>query len=196
MFIDHYYESSQGIMNIRSLLVLLRHVTIKSIKKGEILIPEGATNKDVYFVRKGLIRAYHTNEMGDETTFQLFPEYHIFGNVHSLLFNEPSNFSFQALERTKVYTINYDAFHDVVQNSKSLSLNKIGLDKRLVKQAFQRVESFVFLSPEERYLKYMKDYPNVINRAPDKYIANVLGITPVSLSRIRNRIASKRIKSV
>lgn len=61
-----------------------------------------------------------------------------------------------------------------------------------MKRAFQRIESFVFLSPEERYKKYVKDYPNVIDRAPDKYIANVLGITPVSLSRIRTRIASKK----
>jgi DNA-directed RNA polymerase subunit F len=61
-----------------------------------------------------------------------------------------------------------------------------------MRQAFQRVESFVFLSPEERYQKYVEDHPNIINRAPDKYIANILGITPVSLSRIRSRIASKR----
>jgi hypothetical protein len=66
------------------------------------------------------------------------------------------------------------------------------IGKSIMKQAFQRVESFVFLSPEERYQKYIQDYPNVINRAPDKYIANVLGITAVSLSRIKGRIASKK----
>ncbi|CAN0600388.1 unnamed protein product, partial [Ectocarpus sp. 12 AP-2014] len=61
-------------------------------------------------------------------------------------------------------------------------------------RAFERVESFVFLSPEERYKKYVKDNPNIINRAPDMYIANILGITAVSLSRIRNRIASKKTR--
>ncbi len=70
----------------------------------------------------------------------------------------------------------------------------MGLCQRGMKQAFQRVESFVLLSPEERYLKYMQDYPSVINRAPDKYIANVLGITPVSLSRIKGRITAKRLR--
>ena len=180
-------------MNMKNLLVLFRNVTIKSFEKGEILIQEGETKKDVFFIRRGLIRAFCTNKKGDEITFQLFPEYHVLGNLHAILFNEPSNFSFQALEHTKVYIIDYDAFHDVAKNSKSLNLNKIGLGQIGMKQAFKRVESFVLLSPEERYLKYMQDYPSVINRAPDKYIANVLGITPVSLSRIKGRIASKKL---
>ncbi len=179
-------------MKIGSLLVLFRHLIIKSMEKGAVIIQEGETKKDVYFIRKGLVRAYHITENGDEITFQLFPEYHVFGNVSSLLFDEPSKYTFQALERTKVYTMDYDSFHDVVKNSKFLDLNKMGLGQRGMRQVYQRVESFVLLSPEERYLKYMKDYPTVVSRAPDKYIANVLGITPVSLSRIKRRIATKR----
>lgn len=180
-------------MNIKSLLLLLRHVTIRSIEKGETIIEEGTTKRDIFYIRKGLIRSYLTNEMADEITFQLFPEYHIFGNVHSILFDEPSSFSYQALEPTKVYEVNYDSFQRVIsKNGKLLELNRMYLGKKIIKQAYQRVESFVLLSPEERYLKYLNDYPDVINRAPDKYIAHVLGITPVSLSRMRNRIASKR----
>jgi hypothetical protein len=67
------------------------------------------------------------------------------------------------------------------------------LGKKIMIQAFQRIESFVFLSPEGRYQKYVKDYPSVIKCAPDKYTANVLGITPVSLIRIKKRIASKKL---
>ncbi len=180
-------------MNLRMLLVLLRNVDIKSIKKGEILIPEGSTNKDVYFIRRGLIRSYAIDDMEEEITFQLYPEYHVLSNIHSLLFNEPSKFSYQALEYTKVYAVDYDSFIEMTsKNPKLLEMNRRFLGKKAMKQAYQRVESFVFLSPEERYKKYVRDYPNIINRAPDKYIANVLGITPVSLSRIRKRIATKK----
>mgnify|MGYP000483322161 CR=1 FL=1 len=48
------------------------------------------------------------------------------------------------------------------------------------------------LKIDEHYKKYIKDFPGIVNRAPDKHIANVLGITSVSLSRIRKRIASKK----
>ncbi len=182
-------------MNLRSLLTLLRHVKVKSIEKGGVFIQAEESKKKIYFIRKGLVRAYHIDEQGEEITFQLFPEYHIFGNLHALLFDQPSKFTFQALEPTKVYTMDYDSFHDVVKNSKFLNLNKMGLGERVFRQAFQRVESFVLLSPEERYLKYLDDYPTVVNRAPDKYIANVLGITPVSLSRIKGRITSKMARA-
>ncbi len=180
-------------MNVITLLVLLRQVTIRSIDRGKILLQEGETKKDVFFVRRGLVRSFGTNEKGDEITFQLYPEYHFFGNVHSIFFNEPSHFSYETLERTKIYTINYNSFQDAIsKNPKLMEFNRMYIGKSVMKQAFQRVESFVFLSPEERYQKYVEDYPNVINRAPDKYIANVLGITAVSLSRIKGRIASKK----
>lgn len=180
-------------INLKTLRVSLKTVKIRSLDKGDILIPVGAVEKNIYFIRKGLIRSYYTNDMEDEITFQLYPEYNVVSNIHSLLFNEPSQFSYQALEATKVYSIDHDTYFELVAKEPKLTaINRKFLGKKAMRQAFQRVESFVFLSPEERYKKYVKEHPNVVNRAPDKYIAHVLGITPVSLSRIRNRIASRK----
>ena len=64
--------------------------------------------------------------------------------------------------------------------------------RKMIFKVKERLETFVLLNPEERYLKFIKDFPDLTNRVPDKYIANVLGITPVSLSRIRKRISSKK----
>jgi len=179
-------------MNIRLLFALLRNVRIKSFEKGEIIIPKGSLKKELFFIRKGLIRSYTSDEENNEITFQLYSEYHFFGNAHSVLFNETSKFNYQSLEQTKVYTADYSAFLKLTsKNPDLLELNRTYFGKKIMKRAFQRMESFVFLSPEERYQKYVKDNPNIINRAADKYIANVLGITPVSLSRIRSRLASK-----
>ena len=180
-------------MKIKNLLSLLRNVRIKTIEKGEFLIKEGSSDKNVYFIRKGLIRSYTKDDMEDEITFQLFPENQFVTNIHTFLFDEPSKYYYQALEKSKVYAVDYEAFFEMAsKNPGLLEGNRAVLGKKVMKQAFQRVESFVFLSPEERYKKYVNDYPQLINRAPDKYIANVLGITPVSLSRIRNRIATKK----
>ncbi len=175
--------------------MFFRHLRVRSFKRGEIFIEKGMVEKDLFFIRKGLTRSYFINEKGDEITFQLFPENYVMGNVHALLFNEPSKFVYQALEDTKVYVIDSDSFQNMIaQNPNVLNLNQMNFRNIPLKQAFQRVESFVLFSPEERYLKYMKDHPTVINRAPDKYIANVLGITPVSLSRIKGRITAKKLR--
>ncbi len=181
-------------MRIKILLGLLRKVQIKTYEKGEVLIATGSMQKDLFFIKKGLIRSYREARGINEEpiTFQLFPEYHMSGNVHSIFLNEPSKLTYEALERTTVYVIDFETYNEASKNPEFGEFSRMFMGKRLVKQAFQRVESFVFLTPEERYLKYTKENPNIINRAPDKYIANILGITPTSLSRIRKRISTKR----
>lgn len=180
-------------MKVKNLLALLRNVSIRTIEKGEIFIKERSTKKEVFFIRKGLVRCFYINDNVDEITFQLFPENNIVINIQAILFDEPSKFSYQALERTKVYKIDYDSFIATVsKDPELLEINRRYVGRRAMKRMYRRVESLLLLSPEERYKKYIEEYPNVINRAPDKYIANVLGITPVSLSRIRKRMAAKK----
>ena len=179
-------------MNIKFLYNLLRNLNSKTFEKGEIIINEGDKMKNVFFIRKGLVRSYLKNYKYEEITFQLFAERQIFGNVHTILFNEPSKFTFETMENTKVYFTDLKTFQDLTaSNSEFLKMDNGNFGRQILKQAFQRIDSFVFLSPEKRYQQYLKDFPNIINRVPDKYIANVLGITPVSLSRIRKRISKK-----
>lgn len=182
-------------MNIKTLFKILRNLKIKSFQKGETIINEGDAKKDVFYIRKGLIRCYLIDEKGEEITFQLFAEHQVFGNAHAILFDEPSKFFFEALEKTKVYSTDLKSFQHLTTSHTDLpDMNRMNIGRQILKNAFQRLESLVFLTPEERYQKYIDDYPNIINRVPDKYIANVLGITPVSLSRIRSRIAAKKKK--
>lgn len=180
-------------MNVRFLYTLLKNLSSKTFGKGEIVIHEGDKSNSVFYIRKGLVRSYFINHKGEEITFQLFAERQIFGNVHAILFHEPSKFKFEALEKTKVYFTDAKTFQDLT-SAQSVFLNTDSgiFGRQILKQAFQRIDSFVFLSPEKRYQQYLNDHPNLINRVPDKYIANVLGITPVSLSRIRKRLSKKK----
>lgn len=179
-------------MKLKSLFILLKHVKIKSFNKGEILIPEGSQDSKIFYIRKGLIRSYYINDNADEITFQLYPESNFAGNIHRIAFNEPSKYVYECLEKSKLYEVDFHTFRKKMVESGELDIDRNWVFQQVMKQLFRRMESFVLLSPEERYQKYVSDYPNVINRAPDKYIANVLGITPVSLSRIRSRIASRK----
>lgn len=180
-------------MNIKRLYILLKNLSSKTFEKGEIVINDGDKINSVFYIRKGLVRSYLINDKGEEITFQLFAEKQLFGNVHTILFDETSKFTFETLEKTKVYFTDVKTFQDLSSNNLDfLKIDSRLFGRQILKQAFQRIDSFVFLSPEKRYQQYLKDYPNIINRVPDKYIANVLGITPVSLSRIRQRISKKK----
>ncbi|GAB5527798.1 MAG: Crp/Fnr family transcriptional regulator [Roseivirga sp.] len=180
-------------MKFKTIILLFKKVKVKHYQKGDIIIPYSSKEKTIFFIRKGIVRAFHNHKNGNEITFQIFAENQVFSNIHSILLDQPAKFNYQALENTKVFMIDYAAFRKLsAKNEDLLEISRTFFGKKAFSMAFERVESFVFLSPEERYKKYLKDHTHIINRVPDMYIANILGITPVSLSRIRNRIASKK----
>ena len=173
---------------------LIKSAKSKSFKKKEIIIEEGALKMDVYFLRSGLVRVYCINDKGDEITFGLISENQILTNIDIILFEQPSRFYYECIEDTKTFSIDFDKVQNIIERNPKLERNRKFFARNAMKKMLQRLETFVLLNPEERYLDYIEKNPTLINRVPDKYIANVLGITPVSLSRIRARIVSKKRK--
>lgn len=171
---------------------LIKSARAKTFEKKEIIIDEGSKRNELFFVRKGLVRQYTINEKGEEITFGLIPENFIVANVDIILFQQPSRFYFEAFENTKTFSIDYDVMQDILTKNSKLQSNRIYIVQRMMKEMHQRIESFVYFTPEERYQKFIENYPDVANRVPDKYLSSVLGITPISLSRIRGRIAAHK----
>lgn len=178
-------------LSLKDIQVLLKASKNGSFSKKELLINEGSKRNDVFYIKSGLVRCFNINDKGEEITLKLIPEHQVVANVDLILFSQASRFFYEALENTEVFFIDYDVLKDLVSRNPKLEANRKYVLQRLLKESMERVESFVLLTPEERYHRFVKDYPGITNRVQDKYIANVLGITPVSLSRIRKRIASK-----
>lgn len=178
-------------LTLADVKVLLDAAQVKSYAVGEFLIKEGSIQKQVFFIKKGLIRAYKINDKGVEITGLIRCEHQVVASVDVILFDQPSQLYYQALEPTEVFCLDYDVIQTIVSKHPKLEDNRRLILLNLIKELSYRVQSFVFQSPEERYLDFIKENPNITNRVHDKYIANILGVTPVSLSRIRKRIASR-----
>tara|TARA_B100000767_G_scaffold251996_1_gene255454 strand:+ start:128 stop:715 length:588 start_codon:yes stop_codon:yes gene_type:complete len=172
--------------------ILIKSAKSKSFKKKDIIIEEGALKTDVYFLRSGLVRAYRINEKGDEITFGLIAENQILTNIDVILFEQPSRFYYQCLEDTKTFSIDFETVQNIIESNPKLERNRKFFARNAMKKMFQRLETFVLMNAEERYEDFIKKNPTLSNRVQDKYLANVLGITPVSLSRIRARIVNKK----
>lgn len=171
---------------------LLKSSSTESIKKRTILIKPGSRDTKIYYIRKGLVRMFFIKETGEEITFNLIPEHNIVANYEFIGTDMPSKFYYETLEDCSFFTLDYTILENIVSNNPKLEANRKFFLRRLLFKSAERVQSFVLMNPEERYLKFIKDYPDLTNRVPNKYIAQILGITPVSLSRIRKRISSKR----
>tara|TARA_B100001059_G_scaffold199762_1_gene206264 strand:+ start:145 stop:735 length:591 start_codon:yes stop_codon:yes gene_type:complete len=180
-------------LSIEDAGILIKSAKSKSFKKKEIIIEEGALKTDVYFLRSGLVRTYCINDKGDEITFGLVSENQILTNVDIILFDQPSRFYYECIEDTRAFSIDFDKVQNIIESNPKLERNRKFFARNAMKKMLQRLETFVLMNAEERYEDFIKKNPTLSNRVPDKYLANVLGITPVSLSRIRARIVNKKI---
>jgi CRP-like cAMP-binding protein len=188
------YQFSRD-LSLKDIQVLLKAAKSKKHEKKALLIEEGTSKNELFLIKKGLVRCSYINDKGDDITFQLIPENRIVTNFDKILYNQPSRFNFVAFEATHTLSLDYDHLQTIFDANPKFESNRKYVFQKMMRHQLARVESFVLNSPEERYLKYIKDYPDLINRVPDKYIAHVLGITPVSLSRIRKRISDKSKKT-
>ncbi len=167
---------------------LFKAAKTKKINAGEIYIHQQSNFQKMAYIKKGLIRAYQLKENGDEITILLRWEGQFVASHDCVFAQKPSRFIFQAMEDTILTEIDYNEALAVTDRHPVLVDYKINLLKDMLAQSVDRIESFILLSPTERYLKLIHEKPNIVNRVPDKYLSTYLGITPVSLSRIRKRI--------
>ncbi len=172
--------------------IIMKSAKTQTFKKKEIIIQEGSLKTELFFVRSGLVRAYCINNKGDEITFGIIAENQILTNIDVILFDQPSRYYYECLEDTKTLSIDFEKVQNIIESNPKLERNRKYFARNAMKKMLQRLESFVLLNAEERYEDFIKKNPTLSNRVPDKYIAHVLGITPVSLSRIRARIVTKK----
>ena len=156
------------------------------IPSKTVLLEEGKIADKIYLVRKGCLRLFFYNE-GKDITFQFFFEGDFVASFDSLYRGAHSLFSLESIEPSEVVSIKKEDFYHKIESN--LSLRLLYEEKIIERFSFYQ---HLFLSrikntPQQRYEELLKEYPNIIQRVPQHYIASYLGITPVSLSRIRNR---------
>lgn len=159
-----------------------------TIPPKTILLNEGEISQRIFIVKQGGLRLW-ANHNGEDITFRFCFENEV---ASSFLGNEPSMFTIESIEISTIMIVKIRDF--------MMLLDEIPEYKdALVNTLLKRLNDYgkLFLSritkkPEERYLDMMNNNPEILLRVPQHYIATYLGITPVSLSRIRNRVTKMK----
>ena len=158
----------------------------EEVPSRTILLQEGKVSKKMYFIEKGCLRTWVNND-GKEITTQFFFEGDSVSSIESFRTNQPSLYSIETIEPCVLQTITQKEFQMVVEQSPEI---KKRFEEHLFKRLFQTQQlffSYLKNSPQQRYEDLITQYPHIVQRVPQHYIASYLGITSVSLSRIRNR---------
>ncbi|MEO7215886.1 Crp/Fnr family transcriptional regulator [Mucilaginibacter sp.] len=155
-----------------------------------ILLHEGDTSKKAFYIEKGCLRAWFNNK-GKDVTFQFFFENEAVSSIESFRKGTPSLYSIEAIEPCTLYWIHKRDWEIIQKTIDELPEARsqyvtLMLDRQV--NYMQHFMSFIKYTPKERYLQLLKEKPHIVKRIPQHYIASYLGITSVSLSRIRNAV--------
>lgn len=168
------------------------YYTVKHVKKGEFLLQAGEVCQHTYFVENGLLRMYSIDKNGKEHIIQFAPEKWMMSDRSSLYFNEKSNYYIDAVEDSDVLFLSPDFFHNLkMQFPGTITSNDLLLQKH-IRSLQNRINSLLSDTAQERYLSFIKMYPDVMQRVPQWMVASYLGITPESLSRVRKELVKAK----
>ncbi len=185
------YLTSNTDIDTQTIEHLVMNCRVLTVKKGNYLLRAGEVGKLSYFVEEGLLKQYSIDDKGKEHILQFAPENWIVSDRGSVYFGLPSDYYIQALEDSKVVQIDEEFIVQLAKENQSfLEFNNKSLHNH-IRHLQKRITLLLSATAEQRYLDFIKIYPNLTLRVPQILIASYLGITPESLSRVRKDLTHK-----
>ncbi|MFC7348563.1 Crp/Fnr family transcriptional regulator [Chryseobacterium zhengzhouense] len=159
-----------------------------TLPRKEMICRQGDICNLKIFVAKGLLRNYSISEDGSEHILQFVNEMSWTTDPESFYTNMPSKLNIEALEPSEVFVFNLEDFHQLREEIPTLS---IFIEELLTKKTMEinnRLLVNISSTPEDKYLHFIKNHPDLLNRVPLHMIASYLGMSRETLSRVRRQI--------
>ena len=162
-------------------------IVVKTLKKRQTLVREGEICRYVGYINEGLFRCLSLTEDGIERVEHFGVTGEWISEYPSFPTQTPARQTIEALRESELLLISYDNLQLLFENPKVERLVRL-LNESLSVENRLLINELRHAAPEERYRVLLNLRPDLIEQIPQHYIANYLGITPVSLSRIRRRM--------
>lgn len=161
----------------------------QTLRKGDFFIKQDKVCKQIAFIVKGTLRTYYINDKAEETTSCFCTENSLTTSYKSFILQQPSALSIQALEDTELLVIDYEHLQELY--SKSIVWQNIG--RAVAEREYIVMEQYASIlnneTAKEKYLRLLKEQPNVLQKASIEDIASYLGVTRRTLTRIRKEVS-------
>lgn len=167
--------------------IALPFLSEKTLTPGEYLLRQGTVSRNIAFIEKGLLRLYYIND-GKEVTNCFCRENAISTSYRSLITQQESEMSIQAIEESKLILLSYEALQELF--AKDFFWQQVGRlaaeNEYIISESHNRF--LKDLSATEKYLQILDNDKELLQRVPLNYLATYLQIAPETLSRIRNKV--------
>ncbi len=162
------------------------------VKKNEHLYRAGDIVRYVYFVEQGCLRQYYVNNNGEERTIYFKLENGWCSELVSFLDKKPTDLCVQALEDSTLQRINRKDWVFAVTRIQAFTMGFIRAQQDTNLMLKKRLAEATVETPEEKYLRFIKEEPELLQRIPLYHIAAYLAMTPETLSGIRKKVSGRK----
>lgn len=172
---------------------LSQRVKVQQFKKDCILLCPGEIANHIYFISKGLLRAYYTDDEGKEHTFWLMKELDMMASAFSFFTRLPGDLTIEVIEDCELVSIDYDTLEKVYK--KFIEFNVVGrvLTQKYYALSDERAMILRMSKMKDRYWYMVDNHPELMQLVMDRYIASYLGMRSETFSRMKKKKRGSRI---
>jgi CRP-like cAMP-binding protein len=159
-------------------------LSVKTIPKGEYVLKHGEVCKHLYYVNKGMVRIFYYKN-AKEITEWFADEKNFCFSITSYFNRVPSDLIIQAIEESEVIFLSKEKQYQLQKTNIEIANMMIAALSTALILSQQRMEALQFQTAKQRYYNLLKEHPEILRKAPLRYLASYLGMTQETLSRIR-----------
>ncbi|PTT43481.1 Crp/Fnr family transcriptional regulator, partial [Chryseobacterium sp. HMWF028] len=159
-----------------------------AFSKNTIIEEAGRGPQYLYYIVSGYLRLFYTDENGNEVTTHINCPPGFFTSYSDFINSTVSENTIESVTDSELLRISKENLDHLISQSQAMKDFSISVFQQSISYNEKRSRELSVLNAEQRYLKLMSDYPEIIQNVPIQYIASFLGMKPESLSRIRRKI--------
>ena len=174
----------------KDMIEFMRLAKIVRCKKGTVLLEAGKVDNTLYSLLRGYTRTYVVRDDGEEITTYLAGPGMTVGSYRSNYKDQPSNETVVVVEDAIMLSMDFMKLRELTNNNDNVNRLYITILEKNFMETVERIEFHSAMTAEQRYVHLLQQRADLIKHVPQKYIASYIGITAVSLSRIRARVVN------
>lgn len=172
-------------------LQIKRYLIPKKLRKKQYLLQEGDVCRQLAFIEKGTLKSYSIDDKGNERIIQFGVEGWVIADLNSFETGEPATYNIDAINDSELILITKTAHKELMQKfPKYETFTRLNITGGYVAMQ-KRLTSIISATLEDRYTGFIDAYPDIVQRVPQHMIASYMGLTPETLSRLRQKMMRK-----
>lgn len=163
-------------------------LTVTKLEANILYLKAGKIQESIAFSFKGLLRSFFINDKGEEITIAFIKENNYAADYDAFLGQKPSNYYIETIEPCWLINVPFTSIQECYSKFKNCeNYGRLVTEKHLNKVQ-NRINSFLLNNAEQRYINFISQNKDILNRISLTHLSSFLGIKRQTLTRIRKKI--------